>query len=54
MSKKGLYVKFIFNKEKWYGTITEDGHDHYIIKVNNLYPHLFMKEDITIYSEVEW
>lgn len=50
----GKYCKFIFKNEIYYGTITEEHDDYYIIKVNNKFPHYFFKEDVTIIYKITY
>ena len=44
----GKYCKFKFKGEIYYGTITSEYDDYFIIKVKRIYPYYFFKEDVTI------
>lgn len=50
----GAYYKFKFKGEIYYGTITEEHKDYYIIKVNNKFPHYFFKDDVTIIYKMSY
>lgn len=40
-----VHCKFIFKGEIYYGIITGEYEDYYIIRVNEI-PHYFFKEDV--------